>query len=70
MLEAESSELADRLVKGQVSRAEEEETTFTVKREFELLKHTHLEVAHQLEMAHDEIRNLYLTLEQSVSFTI
>ncbi|EEB19620.1 GTPase-activating protein GYP5, putative [Pediculus humanus corporis] len=66
LLEAESSELADRLVKGQVSRAEEEETTFTVKREFELLKHTHLEVAHQLEMAHDEIRNLYLTLEQSV----
>ncbi|KAK6626884.1 ecotropic viral integration site [Polyplax serrata] len=67
LLEAESSELADRLVKGQVSRAEEEETTFTVKRELEVLRHSHLEVSHQLDMAHDEIRNLSLLLEQSHS---
>lgn len=70
LLEAESSELADRLVKGQVSRAEEEETTFTVKRELEVLRHSHLEVSHQLEMAHDEIRNLSLLLEQSVSIYV
>lgn len=67
LLEAESSELADRLVKGQVSRAEEEETTFTVKRELEVLRHSHLEVVHQLDIAHDEIQNLSLLLEQSVS---
>lgn len=67
LLEAESSELADRLVRGQVSRAEEEETTFVVQRELAALRHTHLETSHQLEMAHEEIRNLSLLMEESVS---
>lgn len=35
MLETESSELAERLVRGQVSRADEEETTFHLKRELQ-----------------------------------
>lgn len=70
LLEKESSELADRLVKGQVSRAEEEETTFSVKRELALLQHAHLELSHQLEMAHDEIRNLSVLLEQTVRSNI
>ncbi|KAJ8972399.1 hypothetical protein NQ314_000195 [Rhamnusium bicolor] len=35
MLEEESKALADRLVRGQVSRAEEEETTFVVQRELD-----------------------------------
>ncbi len=35
MLETESSELAERLVRGQVSRADQEETTFHLKRELE-----------------------------------
>ncbi|XP_067012573.1 ecotropic viral integration site 5 ortholog isoform X2 [Anabrus simplex] len=67
LLEAESSELADRLVRGQVSRAEEEETTFVVQRELAALRHTHLETSHQLEMAHEEIRNLALLMEESHS---
>lgn len=65
LLEAESSELADRLVRGQVSRAEEEETTFVVQRELAALRHTHLDTSHQLEMAQEEIRNLSLKLEQN-----
>jgi len=68
LLEAESSELADRLVRGQVSRAEEEETTFVVQRELAALRHTHLETSHQLEIAHEEIRNLSLLMEETVSF--
>lgn len=67
LLEAESSELADRLVRGQVSRAEEEETTFVVQRELAALKHSHLETSHQLEQAHEEITKLSLKLQQNVS---
>lgn len=67
LLEAESSELADRLVRGQVSRAEEEETTFVVQRELAALRHTHLETSHQLEMAKEEIRSLSLLMEETHS---
>uniref|UniRef100_A0A1B6CY08 Rab-GAP TBC domain-containing protein n=1 Tax=Clastoptera arizonana TaxID=38151 RepID=A0A1B6CY08_9HEMI len=67
LLEAESSELADRLVRGQVSRAEEEETTFVVQRELTALRHTHLETSHQLELAQEEIHNLCLKIEQNVN---
>ncbi|XP_019697545.1 ecotropic viral integration site 5 ortholog isoform X1 [Harpegnathos saltator] len=65
LLEAESSELADRLVKGQVSRAEEEETTFVVQRELAALRHKHLETSHRLEQAREEVRSLSLVLEQN-----
>lgn len=67
LLEAESAELADRLVRGQVSRAEEEETAFVVQRELAALRHTHLETSHQLEQAHEELRSLSLLLEENVS---
>ncbi|XP_078044708.1 ecotropic viral integration site 5 isoform X1 [Augochlora pura] len=67
LLEAESAELADRLVRGQVSRAEEEETTFVVQRELAALRHTHLETSHQLEQAHEELRSLSLLLEENVN---
>ncbi|XP_035736999.1 ecotropic viral integration site 5 ortholog-like isoform X9 [Vespa mandarinia] len=67
LLEAESAELADRLVRGQVSRAEEEETAFVVQRELAALRHTHLETSHQLEQAHDELRSLSLLLEENVN---
>ena len=67
LLEAESSELADRLVRGQVSRAEEEETTFVVQRELAALRHTHLETSHRLENAQEEIKMLSLLLTQNVS---
>ncbi|KAL2727122.1 ecotropic viral integration site 5 isoform X6 [Vespula squamosa] len=67
LLEAESAELADRLVRGQVSRAEEEETAFVVQRELAALRHTHLETSHQLEQAHEELRSLSLLLEENVN---
>lgn len=62
LLEAESSELADRLVRGQVSRAEEKETIFVVQRELAALRHTHLETSHMLENAQEEIKILSLML--------
>ncbi|KAL1116980.1 hypothetical protein AAG570_004308 [Ranatra chinensis] len=65
LLEAESSELAHRLVRGQVSRAEEEETTFVVQRELQALRMTHLQTSHQLELAQEEIKNLSLMIEQN-----
>lgn len=67
MLEEESKGLADRLVRGQVSRAEEEETTFVVQRELAVLRHAHLETTHQLELAQEQIRSLSLLLEENVS---
>ncbi|XP_043286416.1 ecotropic viral integration site 5 ortholog isoform X2 [Venturia canescens] len=67
LLEAESAELADRLVRGQVSRAEEEETAFVVQRELTALRHTHLETSHQLEQAHEDLRSLSILLEENVS---
>ncbi len=67
LLEAESSELADRLVRGQVSRAEEEETSFVVQRELAALRHSHLETSHMLENAREEIKILsQLLAEQNV----
>ncbi|XP_050509320.1 ecotropic viral integration site 5 ortholog isoform X1 [Diabrotica virgifera virgifera] len=65
MLEEESKALADRLVKGQVSRAEEEETTFVVQRELDALRHTHLETTHQLALANERIRALSLMMEET-----
>lgn len=67
MLEEESKALADRLVRGQVSRAEEEETTFVVQRELDVLRHTHLETTHQLALANEKIRSLSLMMEETVS---
>ncbi|XP_071443828.1 ecotropic viral integration site 5 ortholog isoform X2 [Hetaerina americana] len=67
LLEAESSRLADRLVRGQVSRAEEEETTFAVQRELAALRHTHLDVTHQLEIAQEENQRLSLLIEDTRS---
>lgn len=67
MLEAESLELADRLVRGQVSRAEEEETSYAIQSELLALRRAHLEVNHQLENSFEEIRALSLRLQENVS---
>lgn len=67
LLEAESAELADRLVRGQVSRAEEEETSYAIQSELLALRRVHLEVAHQLETANEEVRALSLRLQENVS---
>lgn len=70
MLEEESKALADRLVRGQVSRAEEEETTFVVQRELDALRHAHLETSHQLALANEKIRSLSLMMEETVSILL
>lgn len=70
MLEEESRSLADRLVRGQVSRAEEKETTFVVQRELDALRHNHLETTHQLRLANERIRELSLKMEETVLHTL
>lgn len=65
LLEAESAELADRLVRGQVSRAEEEETSYAIQSELLALRRVHLEVSHQLENANEEVRALSLRLQEN-----
>ncbi|XP_055372066.1 ecotropic viral integration site 5 ortholog [Condylostylus longicornis] len=65
LLEAESAELADKLVKGQVSRAEEEETSFAVQNELHILRRNYLEISYQLENANEEIRALSLRLQEN-----
>uniref|UniRef100_A0A336MBU4 CSON014841 protein n=2 Tax=Culicoides sonorensis TaxID=179676 RepID=A0A336MBU4_CULSO len=65
LLEGESAELAARLVRGQVSRAEEEETSYAIQSELLLLKRSHLEISHQLEVANEEIRALSLRLQEN-----
>ncbi|XP_058452899.1 ecotropic viral integration site 5 ortholog isoform X1 [Malaya genurostris] len=67
LLEAESAELADRLVRGQVSRAEEEETSYAIQSELLALRRVHLEVSHQLENANEEVRALSLRLQENTS---
>ena len=70
LLEAESLELADRLVRGQVSRAEEEETSYAIQSELLTLRRSHLEISHQLENANEEIRALSLRLQENVRILI
>lgn len=70
LLEAESAELADRLVRGQVSRAEEEEESYALQSELNLLRRSHLEICHQLENANEEVRGLSLRLQENVSTTL
>ncbi|KAH8386823.1 hypothetical protein KR093_002800 [Drosophila rubida] len=67
LLEAESAELADRLVRGQVSRAEEEETSYAIQTELMQLRRSYLEVSHQLENANEEVRGLSLRLQENVN---
>lgn len=67
LLEAESAELADRLVRGQVSRAEEEEESYALQSELNILRRSHLEICHQLENANEEVRGLSLRLQENVS---
>lgn len=67
LLEAESTELAHRLVRGQVSRAEDEETSFAIQSELLALRRSHLEISHQLETANEEVRGLSLRLQENVS---
>lgn len=65
MLEEESRALAERLVCGQVRRAEEEETTFVVQRELDNMRQHHLETTHQLALANERIRSLSMMMEET-----
>lgn len=58
------------LVRGQVSRAEEEETSYAIQSELLLLKRSHLETSHQLEVSNEEIRALSLRLQENVSIYV
>ncbi|KAB7506775.1 Ecotropic viral integration site 5 [Armadillidium nasatum] len=66
-LEAESSALADRLIQGQVSRAEEAEHNFAIKRELAALRQHDGETNEQLRDARDKIRKLTGLIEENCS---
>jgi hypothetical protein CRE_27583 len=61
-LEHESAELADKLIQGQVSRAQEAEDNFVIKRELTALKQREQELEKKLEIAHltaKELKEMY-----------
>lgn len=58
LLEQECSNLADRLIQGQVTRAEVEEHTFAIKRELAAIKQHDIDTKQELETAKDRIRKL------------
>merc|ERR1719410_3289260 len=63
LLENESNELADRLIQGQVDRAEVDETTFVMKRELAALRQHDLDTNNKLEEALRKIERLESELE-------
>lgn len=63
LLEQESSNLADRLIQGQVTRAEVEESTFAIKRELAAVKQHDLDTNSQLDEAKERIRKLSAIIE-------
>ncbi|XP_045509935.1 ecotropic viral integration site 5 ortholog-like isoform X2 [Colias croceus] len=67
LLEKESSGLAERLVRGQVDRAEGEEETFALARELQALRREHVGMQQRLALAQDEIRSLEMTLDEKNS---
>jgi ecotropic viral integration site 5 protein len=58
MLETESSELAERLVRGQVSRADQEETAFHLKRELEAVRQHDHETTAQLRELQQRVKHM------------
>ncbi|CAG4955251.1 unnamed protein product [Colias eurytheme] len=67
LLEKESSALAERLVRGQVDRAEGAEETFALARELQALRREHVAVQQRLALAQDEIRSLEMTIAENNS---
>lgn len=57
-LEKESAALADRLIQGQVTRAQEAEESFVIKRELASVKQQETDAATQLEKMKDELEKL------------
>ena len=58
MLETESGELAERLVRGQVSRADQEETAFHLRRDLEAVKQHDAETTAQLGELRQRLRHM------------
>ncbi|XP_073954260.1 ecotropic viral integration site 5 isoform X3 [Choristoneura fumiferana] len=67
LLEKESSALAERLVRGQVDRAEGEEETFALAREVQALRRANMDAQQRLAVAQDEIRSLEMTIAENNS---
>jgi hypothetical protein len=67
VLESESAELANKLIQGQVGRAEEVETTFTLKRELAAVRQHYLETMKHLENVTQQYQNLLLVLDETNS---
>lgn len=65
-LEQESGELADKLIQGQVSRAQEAEDNFVIKRELSGAKQREQELQKELEKAHMLIKELESTHDNSL----
>ncbi|CAG4992098.1 unnamed protein product [Colias eurytheme] len=63
----ESSGLAERLVCGQVDRAEGEEETFTLARELQALRREYVGAQQRLALAQDKIRSLEMTIAEKNS---
>ncbi|XP_065576137.1 ecotropic viral integration site 5 ortholog-like [Artemia franciscana] len=58
MLETESSELADRLIRGQVSRADQEETAFQLQRELDAMRQRDAEMTAKLKETQEKLRHV------------
>ncbi|XP_072015959.1 EVI5-like protein isoform X6 [Amphiura filiformis] len=58
ILEKENEQLADKLIQGQLLRAQEAEETYTTKRELETVKQSDIEKAKQLDAAQTTIHDL------------
>jgi len=69
MLETESRDLADRLIQGQVTRAEVEETTFAMERELSAIKKHDIDTNEKLNEAKERIKVLSEQLEDQSSKT-
>ncbi|CAG7836729.1 unnamed protein product [Allacma fusca] len=65
VLESESSELANKLIQGQVGRAEEVETTFALKRELAAVRQHYLEAMKHLENVTQQYQHLLLVLDET-----
>ena len=62
LLETESSDLADRLIQGQVTRAEVEETTFAMKRELAAIKQHDIDTNEKLNEAKERYVSQLISL--------
>ncbi|XP_013189298.1 ecotropic viral integration site 5 ortholog isoform X1 [Amyelois transitella] len=67
LLEKESSSLAERLLRGQVDRAEGEEEAFALAREVQALRRANVDAQQRLAVAQDEIRSLEMTIAENNS---